>query len=139
MNRKASAHWEGTLKEGKGHLTTQSTTLNKTQFSFKTRFEQGTGTNPEELIAAAHAGCFTMQVGAILTQAGLNPTSLDTEATLDLDMSGPVIKSIHLELTGKVQGLTNEKFQEIALNAKEKCIISRVLNTSITMKATLLP
>ena len=139
MNRKASAHWEGTLKEGKGHVTTQSTTLNKTQFSFKTRFEQGVGTNPEELIAAAHAGCFTMQVGATLTQAGLNPTSLDTEATLDFDMAVPAIKGIHLELTGKVSGLTNEKFQEIATGAKEKCIISRALSVPITMKATLLP
>src|SRR6187431_2589755 len=139
MNRKASAHWEGTLKEGKGHVTTQSTTLNKTQFSFKTRFEQGVGTNPEELIAAAHAGCFTMQVGATLTQAGLNPTSLDTEATLDFDMTVPAIKGIHLELTGKVSGLTNEKFQEIATGAKEKCIISRALSVPITMKATLLP
>jgi lipoyl-dependent peroxiredoxin len=138
MNRKASAHWEGTLKEGKGHLTTQSTTLNKTQYSFKTRFEQGVGTNPEELIAAAHAGCFTMQVGATLTQAGLNPTSLDTEATLEFDMAGPAIKSIHLEMTGKVPGLTNDKFQEIAKGAKENCIISRVLNTNITMTATLL-
>ncbi|HZX74024.1 MAG TPA: OsmC family protein, partial [Cyclobacteriaceae bacterium] len=127
MNRKASAHWEGTLKEGKGHITTQSTTLNKTQFSFKTRFEQGVGTNPEELIAAAHAGCFTMQVGATLTQAGLNPTSLDTEATLDFDMAVPAIKGIHLELTGKVPGLTNEKFQEIANGAKANCIISRAL------------
>jgi len=138
MNRKASAHWEGTLKEGKGHITTQSTTLNKTQFSFKTRFEQGVGTNPEELIAAAHAGCFTMQVGATLTQAGLNPTSLDTEATLDFDMAVPAIKGIHLELTGKVPGLTNEKFQEIANGAKANCIISRALSVPITMKATLL-
>lgn len=137
MNRKASAHWEGTLKEGKGHLTTQSTILSKTQYSFKTRFEQGAGTNPEELIAAAHAGCFTMQVGAVLTQAGLNPLSLDTEATLDFDMAVPVIKGIHLELTGKVPGLTNEKFQEIAKGAKENCIISRVLNTAISMNATL--
>jgi len=138
MNRKASAHWEGTLKEGKGHVSSQSTTLNKTQFSFKTRFEQGVGTNPEELIAAAHAGCFTMAVGAALTQAGLNPTSLDTEATLDFDMAALVIKGIHLELTGKVSGLTNDKFQEIAKGAKENCIISKVLNTAITMNATLL-
>src|SRR6478609_9193946 len=127
MNRKASAHWEGTLKEGKGHITTQSTTLNKTQFSFKTRFEQGVGTNPEELIAAAHAGCFTMAVGAALTQAGLNPTSLDTEAILDFDMAALVIKGIHLELTGKVAGLTSEKFQEVAKGAKENCIISKAL------------
>ena len=138
MNRKASAHWEGTLKEGKGNITTQSTTLNKTQYSFKTRFEQGVGTNPEELIAAAHAGCFTMAVGAALTQAGLNPASLDTEATLDFDMAALVIKGIHLELTGKVDGLTSEKFQEIAKGAKENCIISKVLNTTITMQATLL-
>src|SRR6188474_3248498 len=139
MKRKASAIWRGGLKDGKGTISTESGVLKETQYSFSTRFEQGVGTNPEELIAAAHAGCFTMQVGATLTQAGLNPTSLDTEATLDFDMAVPAIKGIHLELTGKVSGLTNEKFQEIAAGAKEKCIISRALSVPITMTATLLP
>src|SRR6195952_5899693 len=88
MNRTAKAHWKGTLKEGKGEITTQSGTLSNTQYSFKTRFESGVGTNPEELIAAAHAGCFTMAVGAALTQAGFTPNDLDTEAILDLDMAG---------------------------------------------------
>ena len=83
MKRTANAHWKGTLKEGKGEITTQSATLNKTQYSFKTRFEQGVGTNPEELIAAAHAGCFTMAVGAALTQAGFTPGDLETDATLE--------------------------------------------------------
>ncbi len=137
MNRTASAHWEGTLKEGKGNISTQSTTLNKTQFSFKTRFEEGVGTNPEELIAAAHAGCFTMAVGAQLTQAGFNPTSLDTVATADLDMVGLAIKGIHLELKGSVPGLTNEKFQEVAKGAEKNCIISKALSIPITMTATL--
>ena len=138
MNRKASAHWEGNLKEGKGHLSTQSTTLNKTQYSFKTRFEEGTGTNPEELLAAAHAGCFTMAVGAMLTQAGLNPIALDTEATLDLDGVNLVVKGIHLELKGQVAGITNEKFQEVAKGAEKNCIISKALSIPITMNATLL-
>jgi lipoyl-dependent peroxiredoxin len=137
MNRKASAHWEGNLKEGKGTLTTQSTTLNKTQYSFKTRFEDGVGTNPEELLAAAHAGCFTMAVDAQLTQAGFNPTSLDTEAILDLDVVGLSVKGIHLELVGKVPGLSDETFQQIAKSAEKNCIISKALSVPFTMKATL--
>src|ERR1700710_906033 len=100
MKRTAHAHWNGTLQEGKGELTTQSSTLNNTQYSFKTRFADGVGTNPEELIAAAHAGCFTMAVGAALSKAGFTPNDLTTEAVLELDMAALAITGIHLELKG---------------------------------------
>lgn len=137
MKRTATAHWKGTLKEGKGEITTQSTTLNKTQYSFKTRFEQGVGTNPEELIAAAHAGCFTMAVGAALTKAGFTPGDLDTEAILDLDMAVSGITGIHLELRGAaISGVTEAKFKEIAEGAKANCIISKVLSVPITMNVS---
>jgi osmotically inducible protein OsmC len=137
MQRTATAHWEGNFKEGKGNLTSQSTILNKTPYSFKTRFENGAGTNPEELIAAAHAGCFTMSVDLILTQKGLNPEMLETRAIVDLDMAALKITGIHLELKGKVSGLTDEEFQTIAKNAKETCIVSKILNVPITMNASL--
>ena len=134
MKRTANAHWNGTLKEGAGEITTQSTVLNKTQFSFKTRFADGIGTNPEELIAAAHAGCFTMAVGAALTQAGFTPGDLTTDATLDLDMAALSITGIHLELTGSaIEGVSEEKFKEIAEGAKANCIISKALSVPITM------
>jgi osmotically inducible protein OsmC len=137
MKRTATAHWKGTLKEGKGEITTQSTTLNKTQYSFKTRFEQGVGTNPEELIAAAHAGCFTMAVGAALTTAGFTPGDLDTEAILDFDMAAPRITGIHLELKGAaISGVTEAKFKEIAEGAKANCIISKVLSVPITLNVS---
>jgi len=134
MKRTAKAHWNGTLKEGTGTITTQSTTLNNTQFSFKTRFADGVGTNPEELIAAAHAGCFTMAVGAALTQAGFTPGDLDTEAVLELDMVALSITGIHLEMKASViEGVSEEKFKEIAEGAKANCIISKVLNAPITL------
>lgn len=134
MKRTAKAHWNGTLKEGKGEISTQSTILNNTQFSFKTRFADGIGTNPEELIAAAHAGCFTMAVGAALTQAGFTPGDLETEATLDLDMNALSITGIHLELKGTaIHGVPAEKFKEIAEGAKTGCIISKALSVPITL------
>jgi len=137
MKRTAKAHWNGTLKEGRGEISTQSTTLNKTQYSFKTRFEQGVGTNPEELIAAAHAGCFTMAVGAALTQAGFTPGDLDTEATLDLDMATLTITGIHLELKGSVvSGVNEAKFKEIAEGAKANCIVSKALSVPITLNVS---
>jgi osmotically inducible protein OsmC len=137
MKRTANAHWSGTLKEGKGELTTQSSTLNKTQYSFKTRFEQGVGTNPEELIAAAHAGCFTMAVGAALTQSGVTPGDLETEATLDLDMASLTIKGIHLDLKGSViAGVDEAKFKQIAEGAKANCIVSKALSVPITLDIT---
>ncbi|RVU00200.1 OsmC family peroxiredoxin [Mucilaginibacter limnophilus] len=137
MKRTATAHWAGTLKEGKGELTTQSTTLNQTQYSFKTRFETGVGTNPEELIAAAHAGCFTMAVGAALTQAGFTPGDLTTEAILDLDMAALSITGIHLELkASEIEGVSADKFQKVAEGAKANCIISKVLSVPITLNVT---
>lgn len=137
MKRTASAHWNGNLKEGKGVISSQSTTLNKTQYSFKTRFEEGVGTNPEELVAAAHAGCFTMAVSAALTQAGFTPGDLDTEAILDLDMAKLQITGILLDLKGaKIEGVSSEQFQQIAEGAKANCIVSKALSVPITLKVT---
>jgi osmotically inducible protein OsmC len=137
MKRTANAHWTGNLKEGKGELTSQSTTLNKTQYSFKTRFADGVGTNPEELLAAAHAGCFTMAVSAALTQAGITPGELETVATLDLDMVGLKVDGIHLELKGSViNGVSAEQFQQVAEGAKAGCIISKALSVPITLSVT---
>jgi osmotically inducible protein OsmC len=137
MKRTANAHWNGTLQEGKGEITTQSTILNKTQYSFKTRFADGIGTNPEELIAAAHAGCFTMAVGAALSQAGITPGDLTTDAILDLDMQALEIKGIHLELKASViDGVGEAKFKEVAEGAKAGCIISKALSVPITLNVT---
>jgi osmotically inducible protein OsmC len=137
MKRTAHAHWNGTLQEGKGEITTQSTILNNTQYSFKTRFADGIGTNPEELIAAAHAGCFTMAVGAVLTQAGFTPGDLTTDAILDLDMQALSITGIHLELKASlIDGVDEAKFNEIAEGAKAGCIISKALNVPITLNVT---
>ena len=137
MKRTAKAHWNGTLTEGKGEITTQSTILNNTQYSFKTRFADGNGTNPEELIAAAHAGCFTMAVGAQLSQAGFTPGDLSTEAVLDLDMKALTITGIHLELKGSlIKGVDEAKFKEIAESAKVNCIISKALKVPITLTVT---
>src|ERR1700761_7285847 len=134
MKRTAKAHWNGTLTEGRGEISTQSTTLNNTQYSFKTRFQDGIGTNPEELIAAAHAGCFTMAVGAALSQAGFTPGDLNTEAILDLDMQALSITGILLQLKGSViDGVSEEKFKEIAEGAKANCIVSKALSVPITM------
>ena len=137
MKRTAKAHWNGTLKEGKGEITTQSTVLNNTQYSFKTRFADGVGTNPEELIAAAHAGCFTMAVGAALSQAGFTPNDLTTDAILDLDMAALSITGIHLELKASaIEGVSEEKFKEVAEGAKANCIISKALNVPITLNVS---
>jgi osmotically inducible protein OsmC len=137
MKRTANAHWNGTLKEGKGEITTQSTTLNKTQYSFKTRFDEGVGTNPEELIAAAHAGCFTMAVGAALTQQGFTPGDLTTDAILDLDMAALSITGIHLELKAtQIEGVLEEQFKAVAEDAKKNCIISKALSVPFTLNVT---
>lgn len=133
MKRTAKAHWEGSLKDGKGNLSSQSGILNKTNYSFKTRFEGDPGTNPEELLAAAHAGCFTMAVSAMLTQKGLNPKSLDTEATVT--MENLVITGIHLNITGSVDGLTSEEFTAVTKEAEKNCVISKALGVSITSEA----
>jgi osmotically inducible protein OsmC len=137
MKRTANAHWNGTLQAGQGEITTQSTVLNKTQYSFKTRFADGVGTNPEELIAAAHAGCFTMAVGAALSQAGITPGDLTTDAILDLDMQALEIKGIHLELKATViDGVDEAKFKEVAEGAKAGCIVSKALSVPITLNVT---
>src|SRR5471030_433528 len=112
MKRTAKAHWNGSLKEGKGEISSQSTVLNQTPYSFKTRFESGIGTNPEELIAAAHAGCFTMSVSAALERAGFVANDLNTEAIVDLDMANLKINSIHLELKAAlIDGLSADALQ----------------------------
>ncbi len=133
MKRTAKAHWSGTLKEGKGTLTTQSGILENTNYSFKTRFEGDKGTNPEELLAAAHAGCYTMAVGAILTEKGLNPKSLDTEAVVS--MEGLTITGVHLSITGSVAGISEADFIAITKDAEKNCIISKALSVKITSEA----
>ncbi len=134
MKRTAKAHWAGTLKDGKGELTSPSGILNKTNYSFKTRFEEGvTGTNPEELLAASHAGCFTMAVGAILTQKGLNPTALDTEASVS--MEGLSITGVHLKITGSVIGINADEFTAITKDAEKNCLISKILSIPISSEA----
>ena len=134
MIRKATAHWEGNLKDGKGSLTTASSILKQTNYSYKTRFEDGaTGTNPEELLAAAHAGCFTMAVAAMLTQKNTTPTALDTEATLT--MEGLSITNIHLSIIGLVPGLCADDFTAITKDAEKNCLISKVLNIPISSEA----
>lgn len=135
MKRNATAVWNGTIKEGTGHLTTQSTTLKETQYSFNSRFADGVGTNPEELIAAAHAGCFTMKMSADLTAAGFAPESLETTATITLE-SGTITNS-DLVLTARVPGIDDAKFQEIAAGAKAECPVSKLLTASISLEAKL--
>ena len=137
MKRTAKAHWTGTVKEGKGQLTTQSEILNKTNYSFKTRFEGGEkGTNPEELLAAAHAGCFTMAVSLALTEKGLSPEALDTEATVS--MEGLSISGVHLSISGSVKGISESDFTAIAKGAEKNCLISKVLSIPITSDAHLI-
>ena len=140
MKRTATAVWNGSGKDGKGNLTTQSTTLNKTQYSYSSRFAEGVGTNPEELIAAAHADCYTMALAFALQGAGITPDSLETTSTITLDVSGaaPTITSSHLVLKAKIPGISNEKFQELAKGAEKGCPVSRVLNAEISLDATLL-
>ncbi|MFC7522947.1 OsmC family protein [Parapedobacter sp. GCM10030251] len=135
FTRKASANWQGTGKDGKGSVTTQSTVLDQTPYSYKTRFEDGVGTNPEELIGAAHAGCFTMQLSFLLSEKGYEPTSLDTEAKVTFEDGS--ITAVQLDLTGNVPGISESDFKEIAEKAKEICPISKLLNTAIGLNAVL--
>jgi len=141
MQRTASAVWNGTLKEGKGTISTQSGTLKDTQYSFLTRFESGVGTNPEELIAAAHAGCFTMALSAQLTTAGFTPESLETTAAATFEKTdvGFTITKIVLTTVAKVPGVSAEAFAKAAGDAKEGCPISRLFkgNTEIVLDAKL--
>lgn len=135
MKRTATAVWNGSGKEGSGNLSTQSSTLNKTQYSYKSRFEEGTGTNPEELIAAAHAGCFSMKLSFVLGGAGFTPDSIETTSTVTLE-NGAITGS-HLVVKAKVPGIPADKFKECAEDAKANCPISKALNTNITMEASL--
>ena len=135
MIRKATAVWNGSGKEGKGHLTTQSGVLSETQYSFGSRFESGTGTNPEELVAAAHSGCFTMKLSFVLGEAGFTPTSLETSCAITFE-NGAVTKS-HLTVKGVVPGISAEQFQACVKDAEQNCPISKLLNTSISSEATL--
>lgn len=139
MDRTASAVWNGSLKEGKGTISTQSGVLKGTQYSFAARFENGIGTNPEELIAAAHAGCFSMALSAELGKAGFTPDSIETSARLTLDMhEKPTITKIHLTTKAKIPNIDKAKFDEIAKGAKEGCPVSRLLKAAeITLDATL--
>ncbi len=139
MIRKASAVWKGSLKEGKGAISTDSGVLSNTQYSFATRFENGKGTNPEELIAAAHAGCFTMALSAQLGAANLTPDNLETSAALTMEKldAGWTVTKIHLDVTGRVPGADDAAFQTAAANAKAGCPISRLLKAEITMTARL--
>jgi lipoyl-dependent peroxiredoxin len=141
MERTASAIWHGGLKDGKGSISTQSTVLKDTQYSFSTRFENGVGTNPEELIAAAHAGCFTMALSAQLTGAGMPPESLETTAAVKLEKKddGFAITAIHLTTKAKVPGADKAAFDTAAANAKAGCPISKLFkgNTEITLDAQL--
>lgn len=135
MKRRSTAVWNGTIKEGNGHLTTGSTVLDKTQYSFNSRFADGVGTNPEELLAAAHAGCFTMKLSLDLTQAGYIPDTLETESVITLD-NGKITSS-ELTLKAKVPGITNEEFQKIALGAEQTCPVSQAFSFTITLNAEL--
>ena len=135
MKRSATAIWNGSGKEGKGTVTTQSNTLKNTAYDYHSRFEDGSLTNPEELIAAAHAGCFAMKLSFVLGAAGFTPDSL--EATAVVELADGAIKHSHLVLKAKIPGISNEKFQECAADAKANCPISKSLTAEITMEASL--
>ncbi|HVM59595.1 MAG TPA: OsmC family protein [Verrucomicrobiae bacterium] len=141
MKRKASAVWNGGLKDGKGAISTESGVLQDTQYSFSTRFENGIGTNPEELIAAAHAGCFSMALSAQLSGSNLRPDRIATTATVTLEKldAGWTLTAVHLDVSAKVPNATPAAFETAARNAKAGCPISRVLNATISMEARLEP
>jgi osmotically inducible protein OsmC len=139
MKRKASAVWEGGLKDGRGRISTASGVLSSAQYSFATRFESGVGTNPEELIAAAHAGCFSMALSGQLGSAGMTPRSIQTAATVTMEKTdaGFTITAVHLDVTAVVPGADPQAFAKAANDAKAGCPVSRVLNARITMDAKL--
>lgn len=140
MIRKAWAVWRGGLKDGGGTISTETGVLNETPYGFKSRFEDGKGTNPEELIAAAHAGCFSMALSLMLGEAGLEPESIETHAAVKLekDEGGFAIRSSHLDVSAKIPGASEAQFLELAGKAKAGCPVSKVLNATITMDAKLL-
>lgn len=135
MSRSATAKWQGSGKDGNGQLSTDSTVLKDSKYSYKTRFEDEPGTNPEELIAAAHAGCFTMKLSFVLGEAGFTPGQIETKCEITL-AAGAITKS-HLTVHATVPGIDKAKFDECAKNAKENCPVSKLLNTEISMEATL--
>ena len=139
MKRKASADWKGSLKEGKGSVTTESSVLAQARYSFGTRFENGIGTNPEELVAAAHAACFSMQLSALLGKAGLVPEQIATTAVVIIEnlKQGWTVTESHLEVNASIPGATPESFAKLAEDAKTGCLMSRLLNTTVTMDAKL--
>jgi len=135
MVRNATAVWNGSGKDGNGQISTASTVLNNAQYSYKTRFENGVGTNPEELVAAAHAGCFTMKLSFVLGEMGATPEKLETTCEITFE-NGAITKS-HLKVTGTVPGIDKAKFDEAVKNAEQNCPISKLLNTAISSEATL--
>ncbi|MEO8765125.1 MAG: OsmC family protein [Ginsengibacter sp.] len=135
MIRNATAVWQGNGKDGKCSLSTQSKVLDNAQYSYKSRFEDGAGTNPEELIAVAHAGCFTMKLSFVLQAAGFTADEIETKCAITLE-NGAITKS-QLTVKGKIPGISKEKFDESAKDAKENCPVSKLLNTEITMEASL--
>lgn len=139
MKRKASAVWTGGLKDGKGTISTDSGVLSNSQYSFGTRFEEGKGTNPEELIGAAHAGCFSMALSAQLGEAGIKPERIETTATVTLDKSdgGFAITAVHLDVRAKIPGVDQQAFEKAANNAKTGCPVSKLFKAQITMDAKL--
>jgi osmotically inducible protein OsmC len=139
MQRAATAVWSGALKEGRGSISTTSGVLSDSPYSFITRFENGRGTNPEELIAAAHAGCFTMALSAQLGTMNFTPESLRTTATVSLDKleSGWTISKVHLDVVGRLPGISSSEFEAAAVSAKSNCPVSRLLKAEITMTASL--
>jgi lipoyl-dependent peroxiredoxin len=139
MDRNAKAQWKGDLKSGSGTISSASGVLSNTPYSFKTRFEQGTGNNPEELLAAAHAGCFSMALSLALQNEGLKAESIDTTCTITLDKEGDgfAIKRSHLDLKAKIPGASVDAFNRAANNAKEGCPVSKLYDTEITLTAQL--
>lgn len=139
MNKTASAHWEGDLKQGKGTISTQSGALENNPYGFNTRFEDAPGTNPEELVGAAHAGCFSMAFSMLLGEENFTPDSIDTQATVTLEKQsdGFAVTAVRLEMRARIPGIDQAKFEEIANKAKSGCPISKLLNAEITLDATL--
>ena len=138
MKRNATAIWNGTGKDGKGVVSSQSGVLNQSQYSYKSRFEEGIGTNPEELIAAAHAGCFSMKLSFNISAENLVPEEINTKAIVNLNAEKGEIDEIKLELKAKVPGLSKEKFDELVADAKDNCPISKLFKANITVDAELL-
>ena len=139
MKKTASAHWQGDLKQGKGTISTQSGALKENPYGFNTRFEDAPGTNPEELIGAAHAGCFSMAFSMLLGEENFTPDSIDTKATVTLEKQddGFTITAVHLQMQARIPGIDQAKFEEIAGKAKSGCPVSKLLNADITLDATL--